>query len=279
MTTSVLPQLLEVDSELSAQLTELEAQLQVLQDKRRGIQTVIAMFESGNVSSLEGIAAVVNATQSVATKTKAGRKGAAKKKEASATPAKRGPKAKTAAVKTVAKPSAKAGATKAASKASKAEAKGKAAGSVKTAVKAKTAKTKVTRGRVTETATKATVKASGRAAKSSAAAKKAIAKPAKGVAPKRSGRTANWQRYVQDSYSKAPLPDVIVGVLQAQPNNIFKIADVMTVVFKEDMPKNHFLKARNRVSNILSAGARDGDWFRGRGGTYSVSEKAVKAVG
>ena len=36
-----------------------------------------------------------------------------------------------------------------------------------------------------------------------------------------------WQRYVQDSYSKAPLPDVIVGVLQAQPQPLsFKIADV-----------------------------------------------------
>ncbi|MGB3293496.1 MAG: hypothetical protein WBB01_10960, partial [Phormidesmis sp.] len=84
---------------------------------------------------------------------------------------------------------------------------------------------------------------------------------------------------VQDSYSKAPLPDVIVGVLQAKPDTIFKIADVMSAVFKEDMPESHFLKARNRVSNILSAGARDGDWYRGRGGTYSVSEKAIKAAG
>ena len=106
------------------------------------------------------------------------------------------------------------------------------------------------------------------AEKASETAKKSI---------KRSGRKANWQRYVQESYRQAPLPDVIGGVLQAQPDTVFKIADVMNTVFKEDMPKNHFLKARNRVSNILSAGARDGSWYRGRGGTYSVSEKAVKA--
>ncbi len=95
---------------------------------------------------------------------------------------------------------------------------------------------------------------------------------------KRSGRIANWQRFVKDSYVKAPLPNVIVGVLQAQPNNIFKIADVMSAVFKEDMPKSQFLKARNRVSNILSAGARDGGWYRGKNGTYSISQKAIKAV-
>ena len=49
----------------------------------------------------------------------------------------------------------------------------------------------------------------------------------------------------------------------------------MNVVFKEDMPKNHFLKARNRISNILSAGARDGVWYRARRGTNSMSEKAI----
>ena len=216
MATSVLPQLLEVDSELSAQATSLEAQLAALQEKRKGIQTVIAMFESGNAPAVADIAAATSASKSQSKATK----------------------------------SAKA----------KSTTKGKAAKATKT----KTRKVKATRGRPPKAKA---VKASS----ASAATKK--------TTTKRSGRTANWQKYVQDSYSKAPLPDVIVGVLKAQPDNIFKIADVMNVVFKEDMPKTHFLKARNRVSNILSAGARDGDWYRGRGGTYSVSEKAIKAVG
>lgn len=223
MAITVLPQLLEVDSALSAQASALEAQLDALQEKRKGIQTVLEMFESGNVPAAE-VATMAKATSK---KTPAKAKStAASGKSTKATKAKT---AKTAAKSTAAKSTTE-----------------------------KKTKVKATRGRPAK-------------AKSSAGAKT--------TAGKRSGRTANWQKYVQDSYSKAPLPDVIVGVLQAQPNNIFKIADVMSAVFKEDMPKTHFLKARNRVSNILSAGARDGDWFRGRGGTYSVSEKAIKTVG
>lgn len=227
MSTSVLPQLLEVDSELSAQASALEAQLNELQEKRKGIQTVIGMFESGGTPPLEEIAAV--AKSSAPTTRKATKRTTKVAKSAKAT---------------------------------KSRAKTTTTAKSKTTAKAKTPKAKATRGRPAKAKTKA------------AAAPKAASKTGK-----RSGRTANWQRYVQENYSKAPLPDVIVGVLQAQPSNIFKIADVMSAVFKEDMPKSHFLKARNRVSNILSAGARDGHWYRGRGGTYSASEKAIKAVG
>jgi len=232
MSTSVLPQLLEVDSELSAQATSLEAQLTTLQEKRKGIQTVIAMFESGTAPAATDIAAAT------------GGKTSQRKKAA-----------KTAA-KVAKKPGRKA---KSATKAKAAKGKSDEEKVSKTA-KTKTRKVKATRGRP-------------------AKAKNSSAGEAKKASGKRSGRTANWQKYIQDNYSTAALPDVIVGVLQAKPDNIFKIADVMNVVFKEDMPKTHFLKARNRVSNILSAGARDGEWYRGRGGTYSVSEKAIKAVG
>ncbi|KPQ37473.1 MAG: Nucleopolyhedrovirus P10 protein [Phormidesmis priestleyi Ana] len=233
MSTSVLPQLLEVDSELSAQASALQAQLNELQEKRKGIQTVIDMFESKGGSELAEIAAVT--VPVVATKP------AVKTAPKKATPAKSAKEVK---------------APKAATKAK----------TVKAPKEGTVAKVKASRGRPAKVKTKAT--------------KAAVTSPKKTAESKRSGgRTANWQRYVQDSYSKAPLPDVIVGVLQAQPNHIFKIADVMSVVFKEDMPENQFLKARNRVSNILSAGAREGDWYRGRGGTYSVSEKAIKAAG
>ncbi|MEL6158681.1 MAG: hypothetical protein AAGJ95_09290 [Cyanobacteria bacterium J06554_11] len=228
MSTSVLPQLLEVDSELSAQAVALEAKLTELQEKRKGIQTVIAMFESGESPDVADLASVAKVQTTTKTATK---KSASSKKTAAKAPA-----------KTVAKRKAKKTTAKAATK---------------------TPKAKATRGRP---------------AKAKAAAAKTAVKSTKvSKTPKRSGRTANWQRYVQESYRKSPLPDVIVGVLQAQPTNVFKIADVMNAVFKEDMPKNHFLKARNRISNILSAGARDGVWYRGRGGTYSMSEKAIKA--
>lgn len=93
---------------------------------------------------------------------------------------------------------------------------------------------------------------------------------------KADGRTANWQRYVLDDYRQQRLQDVVANVLEAKPKGSFKITDVMSAIFEDDMPKAQFLKARNRVSNILSAGARDNEWYRGRGGTYSLSEKAVK---
>lgn len=229
MATSVLPQLLEVDSQLSAQTASLEAQLAALQEKRKGIQTVISMFEAGGGSE----AAADTKSRSTAKKTQT--KSKATKKKPSATKA---PKA-TKTPKAIAENSA----------------------SESKSAKTRTRKVKATKGKITK----------GKSSKTSAVTKKS------GV--KRSGRTANWQKYIQESYSKTALPEVIVGVLKDKPDNIFKIADVMNAVFKEDMPKTHFLKARNRVSNILSAGARDGSWYRGRNGTYSVSEKAIKSVG
>ena len=90
------------------------------------------------------------------------------------------------------------------------------------------------------------------------------------------GRSAKWQTYIRDEYSSTPLPDVVANVVKSKPKQVFKIAGVMEELFPtDDMPKADFLKARNRVSNILSAGARSGDWHRGRGGTYSCTKKAV----
>lgn len=252
MSTSVLPQLLEVDSELSAQATALEAQLIELQEKRKGIQTVISMFESGEAPAAADVSAVAAApttTKTATKKTAVGAKATGKRKAAKSTAAKSTAAESTAAKSTVAKSTV--------------------AKSAKSTV-TKSTKPKVTRGRPSKVKKAATAVAETKTKTVSEAEQKI-------AASKRSGRTADWQRYLQGTHKKSPLPDVIVGVLQAQPDNIFKIADVMNVVFKEDMPKSHFLKARNRISNILSAGARDGVWYRGRGGTYSMSEKAIKA--
>lgn len=215
MSISVLPQLLEVDSELSAQATVLETKLNQLQQKREGIQAVISMFESGEKSATSAISAITDASTTTKITTK-----------------------KTAA------------GTKAVGRRKAGKSATKSAASKSTPTKA--SKPKASRGRP---------------AKSKQTA----------ASTKRSGKTTDWQRYIQTTYKKSPLPDVIVSVLQAQPDNVFKIADVMNQVFQENMPKSHFLKARNRISNILSAGARDGVWHRGGNGTYSMSEKAIKA--
>ncbi len=94
---------------------------------------------------------------------------------------------------------------------------------------------------------------------------------------KKDGRAANWQKYVQAEYREAALPEAVSSVLRSQPSEVFTIADVMSSIFSEDMPRPSFLKARNRISNILSAGARDGTWYRGRNGRYSQSESVTKA--
>lgn len=53
------------------------------------------------------------------------------------------------------------------------------------------------------------------------------------------------------------MPEAVQMILATQPDKDFKIAEVMSALFKESMPKKQYLKARNRVSNILSGGVRD----------------------
>ncbi len=67
------------------------------------------------------------------------------------------------------------------------------------------------------------------------------------------------------------MPEAVTLILQTQPGKSFKIAEVMEALFEEGIPKSQYLKARNRISNILSAGARNGEWNRGKGSTYSIS--------
>ncbi|MEO1403065.1 MAG: hypothetical protein AAFV72_17700 [Cyanobacteria bacterium J06635_1] len=134
-----------------------------------------------------------------------------------------------------------------------------------------------------KTTTKRATKAPAAKAKATATKTKAAAKATKEKAPRKApaarkakpGKAPNWQRYVQEPFRKSALPDVVANILNAQPEQVFKIAEIMEAIFKSDMPKATFLKARNRVSNILSAGARNGDWGRGRGGTYSMSKSAL----
>ncbi|MGD1853708.1 MAG: hypothetical protein ACFB2W_05595 [Leptolyngbyaceae cyanobacterium] len=132
------------------------------------------------------------------------------------------------------------------------------------------------RGRKPGSTNKTTAKAKAEPKAKAEAKTKTKAEPAPKAARKpRGGKSPNWQRYVQDPFRKTPLPDVVANILKAQPDEAFKIAEVMEAIFKSDMPKATFLKARNRVSNILSAGARTSEWYRGRGGKYSMNKKAL----
>ncbi|MBT9317922.1 hypothetical protein [Leptothoe spongobia] len=218
MSITVLPQLVEAESALSEQEAALMQQLADIQEQRKGLQTVIGMFDGSVVDN--GQSAVVAAPIDEPVDDEDADADA----DADADEA----EDEVVVEETVAAKLAKV--TKAKS----------------TARKAKLAKTRKAK----------TVK--------SAPVKKA------------DGRSARWQRYVLDEHSQQRLQDVVVNVLNAKPKNSFKITDVMSAIFEDDMPKAQYLKARSRISNILSAGARDNEWYRGRGGTYSMSAKAVK---
>ncbi len=131
-----------------------------------------------------------------------------------------------------------------------------------------------------ETTAEATQPKAGRkprAATAKTSTAKKAADPKATRRKKKDGRAANWQKYVQSDYRDTALPEAVSSVLRSQPSEIFTIADVMSSIFSEDMSRTSYLKARNRISNILSAGARDGTWYRGRNGRYSQSESVTKA--
>ena len=111
--------------------------------------------------------------------------------------------------------------------------------------------------------------------KRSSKGKKAAATTAKQKKPatkKKDGRAASWQKYARPGVKNQSMPDAVRLILETQPKNDFKIADVMDVLFEENMPKAQYLKARNRISNVLSGGVRAGDWFKGDRGTYRMTK-------
>ena len=132
----------------------------------------------------------------------------------------------------------------------------------------KATKTKATKTTAKKaTAKKATVK---QATPKKEAAEKATASK-KTTAKKKDGRTASWQKYTRPGVKNESIPDAVRLILETQPENEFKIADVMSALFKDDMPKSQYLKARNRISNVLSGGVRAGDWYKGNRGTYRMT--------
>lgn len=88
---------------------------------------------------------------------------------------------------------------------------------------------------------------------------------------KKDGRAASWQKYTRPGVKSESIPDAVRLILETQPEKDFKIVEVMDALFQEDMPKSQYLKARNRISNVLSGGVRAGDWHRGERSTYRLT--------
>ncbi|MEL7224825.1 MAG: hypothetical protein AAGL17_08155 [Cyanobacteria bacterium J06576_12] len=198
MTQTVLPQLQEIEAELTSQEQDLTTQLAEVQEKLAGIRAVLPMF-SGDTDSRMSVAAESDDSLEDSVETTTAKKTASKKTTT---------------------------ARKAASKQTTTAKK-------KTPAKTTTAKT---------TARK-----------------------------KKDGRTASWQKYTRPGVKNESIPDAVRLILETQPYKEFKIAEVMDSLFKEGMPKSQYLKARNRISNVLSGGVRAGDWYKGARGTYRMT--------
>jgi hypothetical protein len=130
------------------------------------------------------------------------------------------------------------------------------------------APTKAKETKLKKTAQKKTAAPTKAAAQKKTPAKTSLAKSAS--AKKTDGRTASWQKYTRPGVKNESIPDAVKLILETQPENDFKIVDVMSALFKEEMPKAQYLKARNRISNVLSGGVRAGDWYKGERGTYRM---------
>ncbi|MEM9946132.1 MAG: hypothetical protein AAF810_08725 [Cyanobacteria bacterium P01_D01_bin.36] len=191
MTTTVLSNLQQVETELAAQEEAIEAQLQEVRNKLNGIRAVLPMFDEASGS--------IQATSSTT-------------------------------VKATKAPTAKA-----------------------TTAKASTPKTKA------------------KQASSGTTPKAKKSKKSESKKKKKDGRAAAWQKYTRPGVKNESIPDAVKLILETQPTKSFKIAEVMDALFKENMPKAQYLKARNRISNVLSGGVRAGDWYRGERSSYSMT--------
>ena len=96
-------------------------------------------------------------------------------------------------------------------------------------------------------------------------------KPSKS-ATRSSSLRRGWQKYIRDKYGQIPLPVIVSGVLQTQPKKMFEIAEVIDAIVAESIPPSVRKNARNRISNILAEGARNGEWQRPKAGCYRFSK-------
>lgn len=91
-----------------------------------------------------------------------------------------------------------------------------------------------------------------------------------------SKNTNNWQQYVKDEFYGATLSEAVTEVMQKHSKQVVEIAAIVDAIFTKEIPKEVRSTARERISNVLSVGAKSGKWFRGKLGKYSVSKAAVK---
>ena len=103
-------------------------------------------------------------------------------------------------------------------------------------------------------------------------------KPSKKAAPAKeiTKEVAIWQQYLRDEFITDNLSVAVFDVMQQQPEEVLEITAILDAIFVAETPKDVRSTARERVSNVLSVGAKKGKWYRGKLGKYSMSKVAVE---
>ena len=132
-------------------------------------------------------------------------------------------------------------------------------------------------GAKTDTPADAQVSAKGAKRQTKTNAFPSNSKPAKKSAPakKPSQQPDTWQQYVIGEFSNASLAEAVAQVMQQHSKQVIEIATIVDAIFTPEIPKELRGTARERISNVLSVGAKSGKWYRGQQGKYSMSKAAV----
>jgi hypothetical protein len=90
-----------------------------------------------------------------------------------------------------------------------------------------------------------------------------------------SKNTNDWQQYMKEDFGNAALSEAVAKVMQQHSKQVLEITAIIDAIFTDDIPKEVRSTARERVSNVLSVGAKSGKWYRGQLGKYSMSKAAI----
>jgi len=99
----------------------------------------------------------------------------------------------------------------------------------------------------------------------------------KSVPTKRVSEEANgWQQYLREEFVDASLAEAVAEAVQQHSDKVLEITAILNILFVDEIPKEMRSTARERVSNVLSVGAKKGKWYRGQLGKYSLSKATVE---
>ncbi|MBD2068119.1 hypothetical protein H6F93_11385 [Leptolyngbya sp. FACHB-671] len=120
-----------------------------------------------------------------------------------------------------------------------------------------------------------------------AGSKEQVAKGTKTPAKGRNAKTTRklksdepakgWQHYIRKEFAKLSLPRAVASVMQSQPEAVLGVPEIVNTLFVDATPQAARNDARNRVSNVLSIGLKNDQWYWAKKGQYSLSREVAEA--